>query len=263
MRRPSPEILDLFYRSGGYPIDDFDVRSFVQHTSSVMASTWFVPTRTLPAIFFIMGGGSGDLSALIYELRRLAEITSYTASALNWAESKRTVARGLCYHYYVQVTHLDSRIYSKSVEVWDEALSPLLHASVLHPWFQPSEHYADAYRVGYIQAINLPIIDFDTAEEADFLGDPDAPVAKVADIKEMRAAMSNTAISARFSDADPADLGRVNSGPAIQRAPSNKIEDALDAALQGGAQAVPRLSDMRLSKEDRAFLNLPDVEDDL
>lgn len=263
MRRPSPEILDLFYRSGGYPIDDFDVRNFVQHTTSVMASTWFVPTRTIPAIFFIMGGGSGDLSAIIYELRRLADITSLTASALNWPESKRTIARGLCYHYYVQVTHLDSRIYSKSVEVWNEELTPLLHTAVLHPWFQPSEHYEDAYRVGYIQAINLPIINFDSTEEADFLGDPDAPVAKVADIREMRAAMAHPGVAARFGGADPNDRGRVNSGPSASQAPANKIEAELDAALQGGAQAVPRLSDMRLSKEDRAFLDLPEVEDDL
>lgn len=263
MRRPSPEILDLFYRSGGYPIDDFDVRNYVQHTSSVLASTWFVPTRTLPAIFFIMGGGSGDLSALIYELRRLAEITGFTASALNWPEARRTVARGLCYHYYVQVTHLDSRIYSKTIEQWDDSLTPLLHASVLHPWFQPSEHYEDAYKVGYIQAINLPIINFDSAEEADFLGDPDAPVAKVADIREMRASMTNPGIATRLDGGENNPGVRGNASAARVNPPVSRIEAELDAALQGGSQAVPRLSDMRLSKEDRAFLDLPDVEDDL
>jgi hypothetical protein len=242
MRRPSPEILDIFYRSGGYPIDDLDVRDVVQHTSSVYASTWFVPTRTIPAVFFIMGGGSGDLSALIYELRRLAEITALTASALNWSEHSRTLARGLCYHYYILVTHLDARVHSKSIEVWDEALTPLVHASVLHPWFQPSERYEDVYRVGYIQPINLPIVDFDMTEEASFLGDPDAPVAKRADVKELRAAQNNKGL------ANP---------------PLEKETDVLGSDFAGGEQSVQKLSDMRLSKEDREFLDLPDVEDDL
>ena len=247
MKRPSPEILDLFYRCGGYPIDDLDVRNFVQHDSTVFASTWFVPTRTIPAIFFVMGGGSGDLSAMIYEMKRQAEVTSLTANAMNWPEHKRTIARGLCYHYYIMVTHLDSRVYSKSIETWDEALTPLLHASVLHPWFEPTENYEEVYKVGYIQAKNLPNINFDKNADADFLGDPDAPVAKRADIREMRAAQNNKSLSSRFADED--DFYGINP-------PSNNGDLAsLDDA--------PRLSELSFSEEERKFLNLPEVEDDL
>jgi hypothetical protein len=258
MRRPSPEVLDLFYRSGGYPIDDLDVRDSVQHTSSVIASTWFVPTRTIPAVFFIMGGGSGDLSALIYELRRLAEITSIMAAALNWPEQNRTLARGLCYHYYIQVTHLDSRVYSKAIEPWDDALTPLVHASVLHPWFQPVDRYEDVYRVGYIQSINLPIVEFDTSEEAEFLGDPDAPVAKLADVRELRKSQQEPALYSRPALPSKKEAYAGAKGGINPPDPLSFVEQ------EGGEQAVQRLSDMRLSDEDRAFLDLPsDIEDDL
>lgn len=175
MKRPSPELLDLLYRAGAFPIDDLNVQDAVKHTSEVVASTWLVPTQTIPAIFFIMGGGSGDLSALIFELRRLAEITTLTATALNWKPESRTLARPLCYHYFVQVTHLDARIYSKSIEAWDEALTPLLHTAPLHPWFQPLEQYAQVYTTGYLKVDNLP---YCTTPEDDYLGDPDEPVAK-------------------------------------------------------------------------------------
>lgn len=175
MKRPSPELLDLLYRAGAFPIDDLNVQEAVRHTSEVIASTWLVPTQTIPAIFFVMGGGSGDLSALIFELRRLAEITALTASALNWKPENRSLARPLCYHYFVQVTHLDARIYSKSIEPWDDALTPLLHTAPLHPWFQPLEQYAQVYATGYLQADHLP---YCAVPDDDFLGDPDEPVAR-------------------------------------------------------------------------------------
>ena len=156
MKCPSPELLDLFYRSGAFPIDDLDIRGSVHHTSSVFASTWYVPTRTIPAIFFIMGGGSGDLSALIYELRRIAVVTDYTANALNWPTPKRVINRGFCYHYIIQVTHIDSRVYSKTVEEWDDNIVPMLHASPLHTWFNPMTDYEKIYEKGYISIENLP-----------------------------------------------------------------------------------------------------------
>ena len=256
MKRPSPEILDLFYRCGGYPIDDLDVRNFVQHDSSVYASTWFVPTRTIPAVFFIMGGGSGDLSALIYEMRRLAEITNYTAHALNWQDNRRTLARGLCYHYYIQVTHLDARVYSKSIEIWDEALTPLVHASVLHTWFQPSENYDEVYKVGYIQENNLPVVNIDSRQESEFLGDPDAPVVKRADVRGMRAAQNNKAISSTFNDDD--DFYGINPPNFSSLTPLSEFGQKM-----GSENFAPKLSELSLSKEDRDFLNIEDLEDDL
>ena len=177
MKKPSPELLDVFYRACAFPIDDLDVGAAVKHTSSVYASAWLVPTRTIPAIFFIMGGGSGDLSALLYELRRLAEMTAITATALNYKVENRTLTRPLCYHYFVQVTHLDSRVHSKSIEPWDDALTPLLHTSPLHPFFEPLEEYAHIYEVGYIESKNLPHSSL-TDADTDFIGDPDEPVAK-------------------------------------------------------------------------------------
>lgn len=191
MNKPSPEILDVFYRAGGFPIDDLDVTDFVKHTTSVFASTWFVPTRTIPAVFFIMGGGSGDLTALIHELRHLAEVTECSARAFNWRSEKRSVMRGLCYHYYVIVTHIDARVYSKGIEPWDEGLTPLLHAPVLHPWFKPYEAYPKVYEIGYIKADNLPTASIDDQEAYEFLGDPDAPVAKRSDIKPFRGAFED------------------------------------------------------------------------
>lgn len=177
MKKPSPELLDLFYRACAFPIDDLDVGTVVRHTSTVMASAWFIPTRTLPAIFFVMGGGSGDLSALIFELRRLATMTDALANAVNWKESSRTIQRGLCYHYFFQVTHLDARVYSKSIEPWDDSLTPLLHAAPLHPWFDPMEKYASVYQYGVINETYLPLSTMDDTD-AEFLGDPDAVVAK-------------------------------------------------------------------------------------
>lgn len=176
MKRPSPELLDVFYRACAFPIDDLDVSTAVKHTSAVIASTWVVPTRTIPAVFFIMGGGSGDLSALVFELRRLAEMTDIVANAAFRSSSTEPTPQ-LCYHYFVQVTHLDSRVYSKSIEPWDTALTPLLHTAPLHPFFTPLDEYAHIYAVGHIEAKNLPQSAL-TEEDTDYIGDPDEPVAK-------------------------------------------------------------------------------------
>lgn len=178
MKRPSPEVLDLLYRAGAFPIDDLNVQEAVRHTSEVIASTWLVPTQTIPAIFFLMGGGSGDLSALIFELRRLAEITALTATAFN----RKPLTRPLCYHYFVQITHLDARIYSKSIEPWDDALTPLLHTAPLHPWFQPLEEYAKVYATGHLTVDHLP---YCAAPQEDYLGDPDEPVARRVALRDL------------------------------------------------------------------------------
>lgn len=198
MKRPSPELLDLLYRAGAYPIDDLNVQDAVKHTSEVIASTWLVPTTTIPAILFIMGGGSGDLSALIFELRRLAEITALTAVALNWKPESRSLARPLCYHYFVQVTHLDARIYSKSIEPWDEALTPLLHTAPLHTWFQPTADYAQVYAAGYLRVDNLPLC---AEPEDDFLGDPDEPVARRVTLRDTDEDLTDDEL-ALFTDGD-------------------------------------------------------------
>lgn len=273
MRKPSPEILDLFYRSCGFPIDDLDVRDFVQHTSSVMASTWFVPTRTLPAVFFVMGGGSGDLSALIYELRRLAEITEVTANALNIPPEQRNVRGGLCYHYFVQVTHLDARIYSKSIEEFDDALTPLLHASVLHPWFKPLEQYLEVYKNGVICAANLPATHFSDLEASEYLGDPDAPVAKRAG-KPISAPVFDEGEDADDLDDDESgdddDLGGRGSGFGDNNGRVSRRDNSAAGDHTNGAafdtQRLESLSSIRLSAADRKFLKMEDadsVEDDL
>ena len=274
MRKPSPEILDLFYRSCGFPIDDLDVRDFVQHTSSVMASTWFVPTRTLPAVFFVMGGGSGDLSALIYELRRLAEITEITANALNIPPEQRSVRQGLCFHYFVQVTHLDARIYSKSIEEWDDALTPLLHASAMHPWFRPLEQYAEVYKSGVICSAMLPATNFGDLEAAEYLGDPDAPVAKRAGRAVTASVLEEgTDESDRDNDEHGDDAGprgnhpyaRDNDGRVPRRA--DGADDDFDGGHPFDAKGLASLSGVRLSAADRKFLKMDDdadsVEDDL
>jgi len=231
MKCPSPELLDLFYRCGAFPIDDLDVRATVHHTSSVFASTWYVPTRTIPAIFFVMGGGSGDLSALIYELRRLAVVTEYTANAMNWPASKRVINRGICYHYLVQVTHIDSRIYNKSVEEWDDGITPMLHAAALHTWFNPMTEYDKVYEKGYISIENLPASNM-SDEDSEYLGDPDAPVAKKIVKKPTQG-----------SHSIPYGNG--------------EIDDETDK-IHGGI----RLSDIKLSESDLKILGL-DVEDDV
>lgn len=258
MRQPSPELLDLFYRSGAFPIDDLDVRDFVQHTSSVYASTWFVPTRTIPAVFFVMGGGSGDLSALIHELRRLAEVTEATAAALSLPLERRSVKQTLCYHYFVQVTHIDSRVYAKSVEEWDDALTPLLHASPLHPWFRPFESYAETYKTGYIVASNLPAVDFDLLAQADYLGDPDAPVAKRAS-RGTNSANTLDGYETHGADDGSDDLGADNGGVASRYQRPDFFEEDYAAIDKTGLMPV---SQIRLSREDKKFLKI-EVRDDL
>jgi hypothetical protein len=258
MRQPSPELLDLFYRSGAFPIDDLDVRDFVQHTSSVYASTWFVPTRTIPAVFFVMGGGSGDLSALIHELRRLAEVTEATAAALSLPLERRSGKQALCYHYFVQVTHIDSRVYAKSVEEWDDALTPLLHASTLHPWFRPFDGYAETYRVGYIMASSLPAVDFDLVAQAEYLGDPDAPVAK----RASRGVLNATGMDGyetHNADDGSDDLGSDDRGVANRYERPDFFEEDYAGIDKAGLTAV---SQIRLSREDKKFLKI-DVRDDL
>lgn len=258
MRQPSPELLDLFYRSGAFPIDDLDVRDFVQHTSSVYASTWFVPTRTIPAVFFVMGGGSGDLSALIHELRRLAEITEATAAALSLSLERRSVKQTLCYHYFVQVTHIDSRVYAKSVEEWDDALTPLLHASTLHPWFRPFESYSETYKVGYVVANNLPAVDFDLVAQAEYLGDPDAPVAK----RATRGALNATGLDGyktNAADDGSDDLGGNDRGFANRYERPDFFEEDYAGIDKAGLTPV---SEIRLSREDKKFLKI-DIRDDL
>ena len=232
MKCPSPEILDLFYRSCAFPIDDLDIQEVVQHTSSVFASTWYVPTKSLPAIFFVIGGGNGcgDLSALIYEIRRLAQMSGYTAAALNWPVEKRTAIRGLCFHYVVQVNHLNATVYRKSVEPWDDALMPLLHTAVLHPWFKP-DAYANIYDKGLLDINNLPSATI-SDEDMEFLGDPDEPVAKRIKPKKPQ-----------FEDAEDAE---------------NNEDDFLDDDSNH-----ERLSSIKLSQEDMDMLGLSNVTDDV
>jgi hypothetical protein len=265
MRKPSPELLDLFYRSNGFPIDDLDVRDFVQHTSSVMASTWFVPTHTIPAVFFIMGGGSGDLSALIYELRRLALITEATAAALPNMVAERSGSPALCYHYFVNVTHLDARVYSKSVEDWDEALTPLLHVGPLHPWFRPTDDYAEIYKNGVICSANLPAVDFDDAQAADYLGDPEHPVAKRAsrasnegsDDSVATTKVGGHAHGLRRSGLTPNDRERDRGG-------ADAEEEAFDGLDGFDTAGLTPLSEIKLSAADLKLLKMPSpsVEDD-
>jgi hypothetical protein len=265
MRKPSPELLDLFYRSNGFPIDDLDVRDFVQHTSSVMASTWFVPTRTIPAVFFVMGGGSGDLSALIYELRRLATITEATAAALGGAADKQVGKHALCYHYFVNVTHLDARVYSKSVEDWDDALTPLLHVGPLHTWFRPMDEYAEIYKNGVICSANLPIVEFDDAQAADFLGDPEHPVAKRASRMGSEAeddsgetdTVGNRAFGVRRSGSAPHDRARHRGGVHAEA-------EADDGYGEINTEGLTPLSEIKLSAADFKLLKMKDpaVEDD-
>jgi hypothetical protein len=274
MRKPSPEILDLFYRSCGFPIDDLDVRDFVQHTSSVIASTWFVPTRTLPAVFFVMGGGSGDLSALIYELRRLAEITDITANALNIPSERRSPQQGLCYHYFVQVTHLDARIYGKSIEEWDDALTPLLHASVMHPWFKPLEQYAEVYKNGVICSATLPATNFGDLEAAEYLGDPDAPVAKRAGkpVSPPTFDEDDNADDLYGSEhGDDDDFGGDHPRAGGNNGRVSRRSDGANSGRDGNhsfdAQGLESLSGIKLSAADRKFLKMDEdadsVEDDL
>jgi hypothetical protein len=178
-----------------------------------------------------MGGGSGDLSALIYELRRLAVVTEYTANAMNWPASKRVINRGICYHYLVQVTHIDSRIYNKSVEEWDDGITPMLHAAALHTWFNPMTEYDKVYEKGYISIENLPASNM-SDEDSEYLGDPDAPVAKKIVKKPTQG-----------SHSIPYGNG--------------EIDDETDK-IHGGI----RLSDIKLSESDLKILGL-DVEDDV
>lgn len=173
MRAPSPDLLDLLYRACAYPIDDLDVQDAVRHTSPVIASTWYVPTATIPAILFVMGNGSGNLAAITHELHRLATLPPVLAKALpaSGAEAPR-----FCYHYFFHLNHIDSRLHSRSIEPWDPALEPLLHTAPLHPWYQPLDAYAHIYAVGRLDAGNLPSSTLDASD--DFIGDPDAPLAK-------------------------------------------------------------------------------------
>jgi hypothetical protein len=261
MRKPSPELLDLFYRSGAFPIDDLDVRDYVGHTSAVMASTWFVPTQTIPAIFFVMGGGSGDLSALIHELRRLAVVTGMTTTALSLPIERRGGKQSLCYHYFVQVTHVDARVYAKSVEEWDEALTPLLHTSVLHPWFRPQEEYAEVYKTGYVSVTNLPETDFADRDAADYLGDPEVPVAKRATRATFGGSREDD-VDDNETDASVLDRGDARGGKGGHKGGgyagfgnAGALDDPQD---DFDTSELTSLSDIRLSAEDRKFLKIQD-----
>lgn len=173
MRSPSPDLLDLLYRACAFPIDDLDVQDAVRHTSPVIASAWYVPTATIPAVLFVMGNGSGNLAAITHELHRLASLPPVLAKAL-----PATVGGPprFCYHYFFHLNHIDSRLHSRSIEPWDAALDSLLHTAPLHPWFQPLAEYAHVYAAGRLDAANLPGATLDAAD--DFIGDPDAPVAR-------------------------------------------------------------------------------------
>ena len=53
------------------------------------------------------------------------------------------------------------------------------------------------------------------------------------------------------------------SNKGLANTPLEKETSPMDPDFTGGEQSVQKLSDMRLSKEDREFLDLPEVEDDL
>jgi hypothetical protein len=173
LRAPAPDLLDLLYRACAFPIDDLDVQDAVRHTSPVIASTWYVPTATIPAILFVMGNGSGNLAAITHELHRLATLPPLLSKVL---PATATGAPAFCYHYFFHLNHIDSRLHSRSIEGWDPALDALLHTAPLHPWYQPLEQYGHIYAVGRLDAANLPSSTLDADD--DFIGDPDAPVAR-------------------------------------------------------------------------------------
>ena len=174
MRRPSPEILDLMYRAGAFPLDDLDVQEVVRHPTPVLASVWYIPTKTIPAIFFIMGGGSGDLSAMIYELRHLADCTEVLS--LTKTHSESALKPVISYHYFFMVNHVDARVYSKTVEPMTAELLALMHASPLHPWFDPLAAHRDMYASGFVNSSNLPRLQYEYMDALEYLGDPERPI---------------------------------------------------------------------------------------
>jgi hypothetical protein len=176
-----------------------------------------------------------------------------TATALSVPAESRNAKQSLCYHYFVQVTHVDARIYAKSVEEWDEALTPLLHASVLHPWFRPQEDYAEVYKVGCVSVANLPETNFADRDASDYLGDPEVPVAK----RATRATFGGS--NEDDVDADETVSAVLDRGNTGNGKGGNKGRGVLDDPQDDfDTSELTSLSDIRLSAEDRKFLKIQD-----
>lgn len=142
MDRPNPYILDVLYRAGAFPFDDFSL------ADGGVASVWVIPkTPGLPLVLTIRGNGVSTV-ALVKELHRLA--SAYEIH--HGAPPIEKDADGTTLHWHLQVeiqcTGTVSRVLGRQVVSRTPSEVALMNdAWMFVSWFTPysDPRYASCY----------------------------------------------------------------------------------------------------------------------
>ena len=177
MEKPNPYLLDVLYRAGAFPFDDFAMED------GGSASIWVLP-RTLnwPVVIAIRGNGVSTV-AVIKELHRMAQAFSVHHAAPDLTTLSTGERTEWTYQIEFHCSGTVSRVLDRTIiSRSPEELSGMLNAWIFVPWFQPwsDPKYTASYPVGgkVFDGYELPPLDSsevdgDTHYEWDKLPSPD------------------------------------------------------------------------------------------
>jgi len=249
-------LLDVLYRAGAYPFDDFTM------DDGAGASIWVIP-RTLnwPVVLAIRGNGVSTV-ALIRELHRMSQ----AFQAHHGAEATTTMSTGERMEWTYQIEfHCEgtfSRVLGRTIIPREpEELSGMMNCWIFVPWFQPWDdpRYTASYPPGgkVFDGAELPPLgaedtDTDTHYEWDNLPAPDTGAEFELPLPPEAAEAFSVPFEGTFSsdEFDDDDDGIPDLPP-----PPEATLAALDGALESDGPDAPE-GEYRLERSGRRWVIL-------